>query len=76
MAEGRSIAAWWHTAALLAQAANQNRNPKKRRQPYSAEEFHPHFADRRQRKEGYRLTRDSVGVLKMFLKNRTKRKTR
>jgi len=40
MAEGRSRAAWDHTAALLSMLANVNRDPKGR--GYSPAEFHPY----------------------------------
>lgn len=75
MVEGRSIAAWWHTAALLAMQANRDRDRKKRRSPYTAAEFHPHFAHQRKR-EGLPVTRDSISMLKMFLPKQQHKKKR
>lgn len=75
MVEGRSIAAWWHTAALLAILANPNRDRKKHPQPYTAAELHPHFANQRKR-EGLPVTRDSIGMLKMFLPTQKHKKKR
>jgi hypothetical protein len=42
MAEGRSRAAWNHTASIMALLANINRDPRRRSQPYKPEEFTPH----------------------------------
>lgn len=69
MVEGRSIAEWWHTAALIATLANQNRDPKKRRQPYEAEEFHPHYG-KKKRRGGIPITKDTIGLLKIYLNKR------
>jgi hypothetical protein len=41
MAEGRSRAAWDHTAYVVATLANVHRDPKKRPRPYEPEDFHP-----------------------------------
>jgi hypothetical protein len=46
MAEARRRDAWDHTANLMALTANINRDPKQRREPFTAGEFHP-FGDRR-----------------------------
>jgi hypothetical protein len=43
MAEGRSQAAWNHTASMMALHANINRDRKRRSKPYKPEEFTPHF---------------------------------
>jgi hypothetical protein len=32
---------WNHTASILAQTAEANRDPKQRSTPFDAEEFHP-----------------------------------
>ena len=38
---------WNHTAQLLATLCEVNRNPKKRRSPFTADEFHPYLRARR-----------------------------
>lgn len=38
---------WNHTAQLLATLCEVNRNPKKRRTPFTADEFHPYLRTRR-----------------------------
>ena len=43
IAEGRESAAWDHTASLLAQKAEMNRDEKKRFTAFSVEEFHPYL---------------------------------
>lgn len=49
MAEGRSHAEWGRTSSLMALVANVNRDPKKRRRPFTPSEFNPHIAGRRRR---------------------------
>lgn len=42
MAEGRSRAAWGHTAAVMALIANVHRDAKRRPTPYAARDFNPY----------------------------------
>lgn len=41
MSRAKAREAWSHTAAVMALIANCNRDPKKRRQPWSPDDFHP-----------------------------------
>lgn len=41
MAEGREYVAWNHTANLLAALIEPHRDEKKRKQPYTPDDFHP-----------------------------------
>ncbi len=41
MYRGCIVEKWNHTSVLLALQANCHRDPKKRRRPYSARDFHP-----------------------------------
>lgn len=43
MAEGVVKERWNHTSQLLATICEINRNPKKRRSPFTADEFHPYL---------------------------------
>jgi hypothetical protein len=65
MAEARVDAEWNHTSAILAMLANINRDPKKHG-PYRPEDFHP--LKRHARSEGIRITKSSIGVLKVLCK--------
>lgn len=47
MAEARGKAEWSQTSAMLAMTANVNRDPKKKRRPYTAEDFNPYAQGRR-----------------------------
>ena len=48
MADGRCRNEWAHTAALLCQTANINRDPEKRSTPFRPEEFNPYtYIDRK-----------------------------
>jgi len=42
MAEGRLQAAWAQTSSLMALLASIHRDPKKRRRPYTPDEFNPY----------------------------------
>jgi hypothetical protein len=46
MAEGVAKERWNHTSQLLATLCEINRNPKKRRRPFTADEFHPYLRSR------------------------------
>lgn len=49
MSNGKHKEMWVHTASVQAMIANTVRDPKKRRKPYTAEDFYPKvFADRKQ----------------------------
>ena len=63
MAEARVDAEWNHTSAILAMLANVNRDPKKHG-PYRPEDFHP--LKRRASPQGIRITKSSIGILKVF----------
>ena len=63
MAEACVDADWNHTSAVLAMLANVNRDPKKHG-PYRPEDFHP--LKRRERRPGIRITKSSIGMLKVF----------
>ena len=41
MAEEAQFERWNHTAAILSFHANLNRDPKKKRRPFSMKDFHP-----------------------------------
>lgn len=56
MAEGVAKERWNHTSQLLATLCEINRNAKKRRQPFTADEFHPYLRTRR--RNGIPLTRE------------------
>lgn len=56
MAEGVAQERWNHTSQLLATLCEIHRNPKKRRQPFTADEFHPFL--RRQLRHGTPYTRE------------------
>jgi len=63
MAEARVDAEWNHTSAILAMLANVNRDPK--HSSYHPEDFHP-LRRRRNRSAGIPVTRDNIGLLKVF----------
>jgi len=56
MAEGVAKERWNHTSQLLATLCEINRNPKKRRRPFTADEFHPFL--RRHVRRGTPYTRE------------------
>ena len=56
MAEGVAKERWNHTSQLLAMLCEINRNPKKRRRPFTADEFHPFL--RRHVRRGTPYTRE------------------
>lgn len=63
MADEKDDAAWWHTASIVAAIANTARDPKKRRRPFSAKEFHP--LQNRRRKPLVKLSpKESLALLK------------
>lgn len=55
MADGAAKERWNHTAQLLAALCEIHRNPKKRRHPFTADEFHPYL--RRPARRGTPYTR-------------------
>ncbi len=55
MADGAAQERWNHTAQLLATLCELQRNPKRRSQPFTADEFHPYL---RTRRRGTPLTRE------------------
>ena len=42
MAEEHDKTQWNHTASIHATIANVNRDPKKRKKPFTPEDFHPY----------------------------------
>jgi len=64
-ARARLVEAWNHTALLAAIVANTARDPKRRRKPFTAADFHP-FADRKATR-GRPLTRETMRDLKLML---------
>jgi len=56
MAEGVAKERWNHTSQLLATLCEINRNPKKRRRPFTADEFHPYL--RSQKRSGTPYTKE------------------
>ena len=63
MSESRCRFEWSQTSSVLAMLANVNRDPKKHG-PYRPEDFHP--LKRRASTEGIRITKSSIGVLKVL----------
>jgi len=51
MSEGRDKQIWNHTASILSMLANANRDEKKRRQPYTAEDFNPYELRKREKEK-------------------------
>lgn len=47
MARARTKEEWLHTSQVLQMLANVNRDPKKRRKPYTWKDFHPMYAPKR-----------------------------
>lgn len=65
MYSARRLDQWWHTAAVMCQLANTNREPKK--QPYKAVQFLPPDLQREVKHaggSGMRLTKKSLPLLK------------
>lgn len=60
MARGRGRDLWWHTATLQALILEKNRDPEKRRTPFTALEFHPFYrrGPERRRKTKAEVTAD------------------
>lgn len=67
MAEARAQERWAHTASLMALVANCNRDPKKRRRPYTPDDFNPLARSRRRRTGGIPITAENIELLKAFL---------
>jgi hypothetical protein len=66
MAEGRGRAEWGRMASLMSLVANVNRDPRRRRQPFTPDDFNP-YHERRQKPA---VVKADFGVLKMiFCKN-------
>ena len=66
MVRGKHKEVWQHTASILAMTANTVRDPKKKRRPYSAENFYPTVFAGRKKPEG----RVPISILKsVFLPN-------
>ena len=67
MATARRRDAWDHTAARLAQVAEANRDPAKRRRPYCAEDFHPMLPQRKRRRrrrgDGIPVTAETLPLI-------------
>ena len=61
MAEGHSLAAWSHTAAVLAMLANCHRDPKKTR-VFRPSDFDPHSG--RQSEEVIEIDENNIGLLR------------
>jgi hypothetical protein len=66
MYEGHSRDEWTRWSNLLALIAETNRDTKKRRTPYSADEFNPHVTARRPR--GMPLTKQVLHAMKGMFK--------
>ena len=67
MYEGRRLHDWAQTANLMALLANCNRDPAKKRTPFSLADFLPPDLRKHcvaQRTGGIRLTRDNLRMLK------------
>lgn len=47
MAEAHARAAWDHTSQVLCLLANCHRDPKRQRQPFKPQQFHPYHQRRR-----------------------------
>ena len=67
MVRGKHKEQWQHTASILAMTANTVRDPKKKRRPFSAEDFYPTVFVGRKKAEG----RVPISILKsVFMANR------
>jgi len=49
MADAHREAAWYHTASIMAAIYEQNRDEKKRGEPFTADDFHPMKQSKKQR---------------------------
>lgn len=75
MAEARRRDEWDRTAMLCCLLANIHRDPKRRRKPFSVEDFHPLItAAERQQAKRRRVLPGSVQDLKALLRTRPQRK--
>ena len=52
MARARIKEDWLHTSHILEMLANVNRDPKRRRKPYSWKDFHPMFIRKEKSQSG------------------------
>jgi len=64
MNEGRDRGLWWHTASVEAMVANTVRDPKKRRKPWSAIDFHVYEISDRQRRAKAKRGKLDISILK------------
>ena len=67
MVEGRRKDQWDHTAALLSLIANAHRDVKKRRSPFTSDDFHPFAEGRKRAGGGTRITPSNISLLKVFV---------
>lgn len=70
MYEGRGRDAWSRMSSLLALTANVHRGKRQRR--ITPDEMNP-YVGRRGGRRGIRLTKQTIGVLKVFLPRRNRR---
>ncbi len=66
MAEGRSRSLWAHTSNLMWAIVEPQRDRKKRRKPYTPQDFNPHV-ERRQIKQEPIATVNIVDLKDMYL---------
>ena len=51
MTEGKGKETWNHTASIMAIIANANRDSKKQKRPFSADDFNPYAIKKRKKEE-------------------------
>jgi len=66
MAETKARERWAHTSSLMALIANCNRDPKRRRRPWTPADFNPLGRPGRSR-GGVPITAENIEDLKVFL---------
>ena len=66
MLDGRQMAQWDHTAAILAMQAEINRDRKKRRKPFGPGDFHPMVQQKRKKKRPKERTKDISILWQVF----------
>ena len=74
MADTRMDQDWNHTSEVLALIANANRDPKKRREPFTSDDFHPLREKKSKRGRGIPITGKNIHLLRALVPKRAKPK--
>lgn len=67
MADAKMDQDWNHTSEVLALIANANRDPKKRREPFTSDDFHPLREKKSKRGRGIPITGKNIELLRALV---------